>query len=107
MSETRFREGDPVRISERYAPGHVRTPVYVRGKEGTIERVLPRFINPELEGYGVNEGTEVQLYRVRLDQSSLWPDYDGRPADVVEIEIYEHWLEPIAPNAAAASNDKE
>ncbi|WP_308198050.1 SH3-like domain-containing protein [Saccharopolyspora soli] len=103
MTSTRFRQGDAVRISERYAPGHVRTPVYVRGKQGSIERVLPRFINPELEAYGVNEGTETQLYRVRLSQSSLWPDYEGQPSDVLELEIYEHWLEPI-PNT---TNDEE
>jgi hypothetical protein len=95
VTTTRFTQGDTVRISARYAPGHVRTPVYVRGKHGSIERVLPRFINPELEAYGVNEGTETQLYRVRLSQSALWPDYDGRPSDVVELEIYEHWLEPV------------
>jgi nitrile hydratase subunit beta len=99
VTSARFRQGDAVRISERYAPGHVRTPVYVRGRQGTIERVLPRFLNPELEAYGVNEGTETQLYRVRLSQDSLWPDYEGRPRDVVEIEIYEHWLEPD-PSAA-------
>ncbi|WP_028933509.1 SH3-like domain-containing protein [Pseudonocardia spinosispora] len=100
---TRFREGDEVRISDRYAPGHVRTPVYVRGMLGVIERVLPRFLNPELEAYGVNEGTETQLYRVRLSQNSLWPDYDGEASDVLELEIYEHWLEPVAP----ASNGRE
>jgi nitrile hydratase subunit beta len=95
VTPTLFKKGDAVRISARYAPGHVRTPVYVRGKQGAIERVLPRFINPELEAYGVNEGTEIQLYRVRLSQNSLWPDYVGQPSDVLEIEIYEHWLEPV------------
>ncbi|WP_433288246.1 SH3-like domain-containing protein [Pseudonocardia sp. CA-142604] len=103
MTTTRFKQGDAVRISERYAPGHVRTPVYVRGKQGSIERVLSRFINPELEAYGVNEGTETQLYRVRLNQNSLWPDYEGRPSDVVELEIFEHWLEPIQ----LVANEKE
>jgi nitrile hydratase subunit beta len=40
---------------------------------------------------------------VRLSQSSLWPDYEGRPSDVVELEIFEHWLEPIQ----LVANEKE
>lgn len=91
---TRYAIGDRVRISARYAPGHVRTPFYVRGAVGHIERVLTEFLDPEREAFGVNAGTETQLYRVRLDQRSLWPDYAGEPADVLELEIYEHWLEP-------------
>lgn len=89
----RFAVGDLVRIADRNAPGHVRTPVYVRGKVGRIERVLPMFLNPEREAYGVNADTEVRLYRVRLDQTALWPDYSGADTDVVELEIYEHWLD--------------
>jgi len=34
------------------------------------------------------------LYRVRFRQSDVWPDYGGQAADTVDIEIYEHWLEP-------------
>ena len=34
------------------------------------------------------------LYRVRFRQADIWPDYAGPPADSVEVEIYEHWLEP-------------
>ncbi len=90
----RFRVGERVRIAARDAPGHVRTPVYVRGHVGVIERVLPAFLNPEQEAYGVNSGTEVRLYRVRMPQAALWPDYGGAPDDVLELEVYEHWLEP-------------
>ena len=34
------------------------------------------------------------LYRVRLHQRDIWPDYDGGADDDLEIEIFEHWLEP-------------
>jgi len=91
---SRYSVGDRVRIAARYAPGHVRPPCYVRGATGHIERVLDTFLDPEREAYGVNAGTETQLYRVRLSQATLWPDYTGGPDDVVELEIYEHWLEP-------------
>ncbi len=33
------------------------------------------------------------LYRVRFLQKDVWPGYRGSAADVVEIEIYQHWLE--------------
>lgn len=90
----RFAVGQRVRIAARDAPGHVRTPVYVRGRIGVVERVLPFFLNPEREAYGVDVGTEVRLYRIRIPQDVLWPDYDGHADDVLELEIYEHWLEP-------------
>jgi hypothetical protein len=34
-----------------------------------------------------------QLYRVRIRQTDIWPDYKGSDKDVLELEIYEHWLE--------------
>lgn len=88
----RFAVGDGVRIAVRCTPGHVRTPVYVRGRSGRIERVLDRFADPEREAYGADG--EVRLYRVRIPQASLWPDYAGGPHDVLELEVVEHWLEP-------------
>lgn len=94
-----FTPGQRVRIVDRDAPGHVRTPVYARGRIGVIERVLPRFLNPEREAYGVNAGTEVRLYRVRIPQIALWPDYGGSADDVLELEIYEHWLEHAEEDA--------
>jgi len=89
-----FRIGDRVRIAWRFPVGHYRTPIYVRGKVGVIERVLDQFLNPEEEGYGRNSGRKIRLYRVRLKQRDLWPDYHGGDRDELQIEIYEHWLEP-------------
>lgn len=37
-----YAVGDRVRVSERTPIGHHRTPIYVRGKTGHIERVLGR-----------------------------------------------------------------
>ena len=88
-----FGAGDRVRISLRFPVGHYRIPAYVRGKVCHVERVLDRFLNPEEEGYGRNEGGRVRLYRVSFKQRDLWPDYSGAEADELQIEIYEHWLE--------------
>lgn len=93
MSEARFRIGEPVRVREAFPPGHVRTPFYIRGKSGVIERVLAVFPDPEERAFGRPGTPGRRLYRVRFPQQQVWPDYAGAPADTLDIEIYEHWLE--------------
>lgn len=88
----RFSPGDRVRVREWYPPGHVRTPYYVRGKRGEIERVCGSFNNPERLAYGRADDPKV-LYRVRFTQDEVWGRSE-RPGDTIDIEIYEHWLEP-------------
>ena len=89
----RFSAGDRVRVLEAYPLGHVRTPYYIRGKTGVIERCCGAFANPE-ELAQMRDGLPAQpLYRVRFRQQDVWPDYRGAANDVVEIEIYQHWLE--------------
>ena len=91
--EARFTVGEKVRVMKAYPPGHIRTPFYIRGRTGTIERVCGAFPNPE-ELAQMRDGLPAQpLYRVRFRQKDVWPDYKGPEADVVEIEIYQHWLE--------------
>ncbi len=92
--EAKFQPGDRVQILDRDQPGHVRTPIYVRGKTGVIERIVGSFPNPELLAVGHSGLPYKMLYRVNLAQSELWDDYDGAPEDTLEIEIYEHWLAP-------------
>jgi nitrile hydratase len=89
-----FAPEQRVRIRADYPPGYLRTPYYCRGKVGTVERVLPAFVNPEEAAYGRVGGPHRVLYRVRFAMRDLWPDYAGPPHDAVEIEIFEHWLEP-------------
>ena len=57
------------------------------------------FHNPETLAYGADGLPKQTLYRVRFDQTHVWPDYAGAPQDKVEIEIYEHWLEPTTKGA--------
>ena len=92
MAEPLFRVGDAVQVMKAYPIGHVRTPCYVRGCTGTIERICGAFPNPE-ELAQMRDGLPpVPLYRVRFAQRDLWPDYRGGRADVVEVEIFQHWL---------------
>jgi nitrile hydratase len=93
--------GDPVRILDLELLGHVRTPRYARGRTGHVERYCGVFPNPEELAVGMRPARPVHLYRVRLDQRALWQDYDGAPEDTLDIEIYRHWLEPIAREGGA------
>lgn len=89
-----YRPGDRVRVSSRAHTGHHRTPAYLKGRLGTIERVHGSFKNPETRAYG-GDGLPVQpLYSVAFDQRDLWSRYRGRPDDRLYVDLYEHWLEP-------------
>jgi nitrile hydratase len=94
MSEA-FAIGQRVRVRRAFPPGHVRTPFYIRGQVGVIERVLGPYPNPEERAYGRSGEPKQLLYRVRFAQSQVWPDYRGSASDTVDIEIYQHWLEAV------------
>ncbi|HZQ74618.1 MAG TPA: SH3-like domain-containing protein [Burkholderiales bacterium] len=93
-SPGRFTVGQAVRVKASYPPGHRRTPFYIRGKRGTIERICGSFPNPEELAYGFDGEPKRVLYRVRFPQKEVWPDYRGAERDLLELEIYEHWLDP-------------
>ena len=88
-----FQVGEQVRVRDAAPLGHIRTPFYIRGQVGVIERLCGSFPNPE-ELAQMRDGLPAQpLYRVRFAQKDVWSDYRGSAADVVEIEIFQHWLE--------------
>lgn len=91
--------GDRVRIAAMNPPGHRRTPFYIRGKIGVIERACGEFANPEELGHGFNGMPKKRLYRVRFKQTDLWTNYTGAPTDTVDVDVYEHWLQPVRIHA--------
>lgn len=93
MSEPRFQPGDRVRVRKADPPGHIRTPSYIRGHEGEIERICGFYANPEELAFNRHGLPKRALYRVRFPQKAVWPDYDGPDRDTIEVEIYEHWLD--------------
>ncbi len=93
MVQPRFRTGEKVRVMKAYPPGHVRTPYYIRGCVGEVERLCGSFPNPEELAQMRNGLPPQPLYRVRFRQQEVWPDYAGNPSDVLEVEIFQHWLE--------------
>ncbi len=89
-----FTPGERVIVRRAWPPGHVRTPAYIRGQAGTIERRIGPFPNPEELAYRRSGLPAPVLYRVRFRQVDLWPEYAGPSADTLEVELYQHWLEP-------------
>lgn len=85
--------GTPVRVRTMMPPGHVRTPAYLRGKTGAVERVLGPFGNPEQLAYGQTP-EKLPLYRVRFRLGDVWADAEV-PDDTLDAEIYAHWLEAL------------
>ena len=49
--EARFKPGERVRVIKAAPLGHVRTPWYIRGHTGIVERVCGAFPNPEELAY--------------------------------------------------------
>jgi hypothetical protein len=89
-----FQPGDRVRVRDLKVSGHNRTPWYIRGKTGTIERCHGPYLNPESLAYGASGLPALPLYLVKFDQSLLWERYNGAGADKLMADIFEHWLEP-------------
>lgn len=89
----RFAVGSPVHVKRGNPPGHVRTPWYIRGKAGVVERICGAFRNPEELAYARSGEPKQVLYRVRFAQKDVWPGYTGPASDTIDVELYEHWLE--------------
>jgi len=95
MSETvgRFKPGDRVRVRFEDRPGHIRTPWYIRGKTGAVERIHGEFLNPESLGHGGDGLPKKVLYSVAFQQRDVWERYHVEQ-DRLLVDIFEHWLDP-------------
>jgi nitrile hydratase len=79
-----FAVGDTVRVSARSHEGHHRTPAYLKGRQGTIERAHGSFRDPETRAYGTDGLPEHDLYLVSFGLDS---------GDRILADLYDHWLE--------------
>jgi nitrile hydratase beta subunit-like protein len=89
----RYRTDQRVRVAARPHDGHHRTPGYLKGKIGAVERVHGAFTNPETRAYGADGLPLQQLYLVCFAQRDVWPDYGGSAGDRIYVDVFEHWLE--------------
>jgi hypothetical protein len=76
--------GTTVRVATRQYERHHRTPGYVKGRRGRIERAHGRFRNPETRAYGGDGLPEQDLYLVSFELPG---------GDRVLADVFEHWLE--------------
>ena len=90
----RFAVGDRVRIDDRRPALHHRTPGYVKGCCGTVVFDCGPEGRPESLGHDGDGSPRTHVYRVRLAMADLWPGGTGHPADTLDVEIFEHWLDP-------------
>jgi nitrile hydratase subunit beta len=88
-----FEPGQRVRVSARSHEGHCRTPGYLKGKTGNVERLHGSFTNPETRAYGSDGLPEQPLYEVVFRQREVWPGYSGPDGDRIAVDVYGHWLE--------------
>ncbi|DBB01372.1 TPA: hypothetical protein ACH3X1_000040 [Trebouxia sp. C0004] len=95
----RFGKGDLVRVrlenaAIRTRKPHLRTPGYIFGLVGVIERdCVGMADNPE--GLAFRQELPRQpLYRVTFQQGHVWEGYTGSNLDTIDVEVYQAWLEP-------------
>ena len=75
---------------ETRGPCHIRTPHYLRGREGVVVRHLGDFANPEDLAFA-RPAPPRPLYHVRFDQPGIWRQ--GAAGDDLLVELFGHWLE--------------
>ena len=78
---------------ETRGPAHIRTPHYLRGRRGTVVRRLGAFPNPEDLAFA-RPAAGRRCTTWRSTSRAIW--HEGRAGDELLVEIYEHWLEPLA-----------
>lgn len=93
---SRLAPGTRVRVTNAYPPGHVRAPLFVRGKTGTVIRHFGAFRNPSALAYGMSGLPKLDLYQIAFDMDHIWSgDGSYEKGDTVTADIYENWLEPV------------
>ena len=91
----KYRAGQRVQVAARPHEGHHRTPGYLKGKIGIIERMHASFTNPETRAYGTDGLPKQPLYLVSFAQHDVWSAYRGRGDDRIYADVFEHWLEVV------------
>ena len=91
--DPKFAVGDPVVVRDLPALLYTRTPEYVRGARGEIAAVSYESPAAEDETWDRPDAKAEWFYIVRFNQSELWHGYTGTPADTLQTEIPERWLE--------------
>jgi nitrile hydratase subunit beta len=87
-----FNVGGRVRARNINPVGPTRSPRYVRGKTGTIERDHGVFVFPDTNGRFVGEKPQ-HVYSVRFSARELWGE-QASPQDSAYVDLFDDYLEP-------------
>ena len=88
-----YANGTSVRVRIGSPAHHFRTPAYIQGHVGVVDALCGVYPNPESLAHGGDGLPRQPLYRVRLRQTDLWPEYMGNSADTLLVDVYQNWLE--------------
>ena len=109
VTEPAFSPGDKVMVRSedsrvRWRKPHIRTPGYLFGASGVIERFLGCYPNPEHEAFiSERSGCVQPLYLVTFSQTDLWASSHHNVE--VTAEIYEPWLQLETDTAEVADDN--
>jgi nitrile hydratase beta subunit len=92
-TQAAFKAGDRVRARNINPVTHTRLPRYVRGRVGTVERVIGFHVFPDSNAHGEGENPQ-WLYTVAFAGDELWGP-DGDPTSKVSVDAWEPYLEPL------------
>ena len=81
---------------QRWRKPHLRTPGYIFGAVGTIERYCGAFGDPEFIAFR-GQPSQQHLYRLRFERGDLW---GGSEEGTVDVEVFESWLLPATADNA-------
>ena len=87
-----FAVGETVNVRASHFRGHARMPKYVRGKQGVIDHIAPRFPFAGAAGHGI-EAKHEPTYHVRFKAKDLWSDADDNAT--VVVDLWESYLEKV------------
>ncbi len=91
----RFAIGDQVIVKSDSPYGHTRRAGYIRGRRGTIVLFHGSYIYPDSAAMGRGEDPHY-VYTVRFTSTELYGDETGDPAAVMNIDVWEPYIDPVA-----------
>ena len=89
-----FKVGDKTRVKNHNPTYHTRLPSFTKGCFGVIELHHGAHLTHEPLSRGDGEVPE-HLYAVCFTAGELWGDSAESPDDVIYVDLFEHYLDPI------------
>jgi nitrile hydratase subunit beta len=92
-TEARFQAGDRVYVRNLNPSGHTRLPRYVRGRTGTIDRLLGVFTYPDTNALQLGNVRQ-QVYAVRFTAREIWGSR-ASSRDSICVDLWDEYLDDV------------